>query len=86
MFVFKARHRLVEQLMSTEKHELREEDLMEIAKLSEGYSGADMKTLCADATMGPVRSIDMRLIQSIRTEEACCLLLLFICFSSSTKS
>ncbi|GJQ74057.1 hypothetical protein Trydic_g18980 [Trypoxylus dichotomus] len=65
----KARQRLIEQLMLNEKHELNAQNIMEIAELSEGYSGADMRNLCADASMGPIRSIDMSLIQSIETAE-----------------
>ncbi|XP_022921172.2 fidgetin-like protein 1 isoform X1 [Onthophagus taurus] len=64
-----ARLQLVKKLMSNERHKLSEENFEEISRLSDGYSGADMRNLCADASMGPIRSIDVHLIQSIQSTE-----------------
>jgi SpoVK/Ycf46/Vps4 family AAA+-type ATPase len=38
-----------------ERHELGEEHIEEICRLTEGYSGADMANLCKEAAMGPIR-------------------------------
>lgn len=42
---------------------------MEIGRLTEGFSGADMKTLCHEALMGPIRSIPLEYMQSINVED-----------------
>lgn len=55
--------------MSTEKNDLTPDDINEIANLTEGYSGADVKNLCQEASLGPIRSIDFRLIGSIESKE-----------------
>lgn len=66
---FEGRLQLVRNLIFNEKNELNQEDLEEIAKLSEGYSGADIKILCSEASLGPIRSIDMNLIEHISSED-----------------
>ncbi|KAK7602214.1 hypothetical protein V9T40_009655 [Parthenolecanium corni] len=66
---FEARRQIVERLMSTEKNDLTPDDINEIANLTEGYSGADVKNLCQEASLGPIRSIDFRLIGSIESKE-----------------
>lgn len=55
--------------MGPEKSDLTRENIDEIAKLTEGYSGADVKNLCQEASLGPIRSIDFRLIGSIESQE-----------------
>lgn len=55
--------------MKSEKHLLTEENVMEIATMSDNYSGADMKTLCSEASLGPIRSLDLRLIEKIEATE-----------------
>ncbi|KHN86911.1 Fidgetin-like protein 1 [Toxocara canis] len=52
-----ARTHIVRSLLCTQKHDLRDEDFKVIADITEGYSGADMKELCAEASMGPIRDI-----------------------------
>ena len=37
---------------------LNELDIEELIKLTKGYSGADLKSLCAEAAMIPLRSIE----------------------------
>lgn len=55
--------------MSDEKHSLTNENVNEVANLTDGYSGADMKNLCSEASMGPIRSLDITMIQNIQATE-----------------
>ncbi|KAJ8962146.1 hypothetical protein NQ318_018103 [Aromia moschata] len=64
-----ARLQLVVKLISNEKHELTENNFREIATLSKGYSGADIRNLCSEASLGPIRSIDMSMIEQIQAAE-----------------
>lgn len=57
------------KLISNERHCLTEEHFKEVSHLSEGYSGADIKNLCSEASLGPIRSIDMSLIEKIQATE-----------------
>ncbi|XKL66182.1 hypothetical protein PGB90_009602 [Kerria lacca] len=66
---FEARCQIVQRLMKTEKNNLTEDNINEIAKLTEGYSGADVKNLCQEASLGPIRSIDFHLIGSIESQQ-----------------
>lgn len=51
--------------MSQEQNTLANTDMEQVAHLSEGYSGADMRQLCSEASMGPIRSIDFGQIEKI---------------------
>lgn len=62
-----ARLQIIQRLMAKERHGLSREDMMEIVKETEGYSGADMTNLCKDAAMGPIRSLDYSKIEQINT-------------------
>ncbi|VDO93556.1 unnamed protein product [Haemonchus placei] len=53
-----ARLTIVKNLLTDMKHSLEEEDYNRIAELTEGYSGADVRQLCAEAAMGPIRDVD----------------------------
>lgn len=59
----------MKQLMKNEKHSLSEEQFCAIAELSDGYSGADLKNLCCEAALGPIRVIDFRLIEKINADD-----------------
>uniref|UniRef100_A0A0R3S135 AAA domain-containing protein n=1 Tax=Elaeophora elaphi TaxID=1147741 RepID=A0A0R3S135_9BILA len=52
-----ARIQMIRSLLSDQKHELSDDNIQHIAKLTDGYSGADMKQLCSEAAMIPVRNI-----------------------------
>ena len=66
---FEARIQIVENLLKAEKHELSKEDINEIAKLADGYSGADMSNLCKEASMGPIRSVPFSQMENISADD-----------------
>ncbi|KAG8237827.1 hypothetical protein J437_LFUL002436 [Ladona fulva] len=66
---FKARHQIIVKLMSNQRNNLMPEDIDEVAKLTEGYSGADMKNLCREAALGPIRSIRFEDIERIQPDQ-----------------
>ncbi|KAK0411395.1 hypothetical protein QR680_005633 [Steinernema hermaphroditum] len=53
-----ARQKIVCALIADQKHSIVTEELNKISTITEGYSGADMRQLCADAAMAPIRDID----------------------------
>lgn len=55
--------------MSSERNILIEENMVQIAQQSDGYSGADMRNLCSEASLGPIRCIDMSRMHSIQAAE-----------------
>lgn len=54
---FVARKTLISHLLSKSSHSLTEEQINKVAKLCDGYSGADIKALVSEAALGPVRSV-----------------------------
>ncbi|CAG7820975.1 unnamed protein product, partial [Allacma fusca] len=62
------RKQLVQNLLGRQNNDLTEEDYVKIAEISEGYSGADMASLCQEASYGPIRDVGVD-IQSICAEE-----------------
>nr|CAH7766823.1 unnamed protein product [Callosobruchus chinensis] len=66
---FEARLQLVKKLIANERNELNEGDFSKIAAMSDGYSGADIRTLCSEASLGPIRTIDMSRIEHIQATE-----------------
>jgi len=54
---FEARYGLVRNLMASKRHDLSEEQFQQLAKDTEGYSCSDLTMACADAAMGPLRSM-----------------------------
>jgi len=62
--------------MKDQRAKLSEDDFRKIGRESEGFSGADMKSLCQDASYGPIREIIDEL-ETITPERVC------ICVSSS---
>ncbi|KAK6624231.1 hypothetical protein RUM44_011090 [Polyplax serrata] len=64
-----ARKQIIQNLISAERHSLTVAEIDEIAKLTKGYSGADVKNLCQEASLGPIRSIAPSMIQSINPSD-----------------
>lgn len=57
-------------LLRNENNELTPDQISEIADLTEGYSGADMKSLCCEAAMGPVRAVPLSQILNVDRDKA----------------
>ncbi|XP_058819248.1 fidgetin-like protein 1 isoform X2 [Topomyia yanbarensis] len=64
-----ARVQILIRLLANEKNSLSSEEIEEIGQLSEGFSGADMKVLCHEASMGPIRSISFEQLGVIGKED-----------------
>ncbi|XP_075969134.1 fidgetin-like protein 1 [Anticarsia gemmatalis] len=60
-----ARQQIIANLLKNENNDLSSQHIVEIANLTDGYSGADMKSLCSEAAMGPIRSVPLSQIVSI---------------------
>ncbi|ULT86772.1 hypothetical protein L3Y34_006470 [Caenorhabditis briggsae] len=52
-----SRTQIVENLLRGTRHEITDHNLEKIRRLTDGYSGADMRQLCTEAAMGPIREI-----------------------------
>ncbi|XP_060840485.1 fidgetin-like protein 1 isoform X1 [Rhopalosiphum padi] len=64
-----ARKDMIKKLVDSENHVLSDDDLEKIASLSSGYSGADMKSLCQEASLGPIRSMTFDMINKIEADQ-----------------
>ncbi|ODN05105.1 Fidgetin-like protein 1 [Orchesella cincta] len=51
------RKQLVKNLLREYSSKLTENDFDSIAKMTDGYSGADMNSLCKEAAYGPIRDV-----------------------------
>lgn len=60
---------MVKKLTESENNDLSDGDLEKIALLSDGYSGADMKSLCQEASLGPIRSMSFEMIKNIQADQ-----------------
>ncbi|XP_063531318.1 fidgetin-like protein 1 isoform X2 [Cydia strobilella] len=60
-----AREQIINNLLKCENNALSAADVNEVAHLTDGYSGADMKSLCSEAAMGPVRAVPLSQICTI---------------------
>lgn len=54
---FAARLQILKNLLRTERNDLDESQINEICEKTDGFSGADMKDLCQEAAVGPIRGI-----------------------------
>lgn len=60
---------MIKKLIGSENHSLTDNDLEKIASESDGYSGADMKSLCQEASLGPIRSMSFDMINNIQADD-----------------
>ncbi|EDS39646.1 fidgetin [Culex quinquefasciatus] len=64
-----ARTQILGRLLASEKNSLTDGQIAEIGQLTEGFSGADMKVLCHEASMGPIRSISYDQLVQVAKED-----------------
>lgn len=57
---------MLRRLLEKVNNNLTPEDLEQLAKSTEGYSGADMACLSQEAAMGPIREISMKDLQNVK--------------------
>ncbi|XP_045445823.1 fidgetin-like protein 1, partial [Melitaea cinxia] len=62
-----ARTQIICNLLRHEAHALSGAQAAECARLTAGYSGADMRALCAEAAMGPLRALPLDQIATVDT-------------------
>jgi fidgetin-like protein 1 len=48
---------MINALLKGNRHDLGEKEVARLAEKTEGFSGADLKSLCNDASMGPIREL-----------------------------
>ncbi|XP_050077370.1 fidgetin-like protein 1 [Anopheles maculipalpis] len=64
-----ARIQILTRLLQRERNSLEVEEIARIGDLTEGFSGADMKVLCHEASMGPIRSIPFEQLGDIAKDQ-----------------
>uniref|UniRef100_A0A182MF44 AAA+ ATPase domain-containing protein n=1 Tax=Anopheles culicifacies TaxID=139723 RepID=A0A182MF44_9DIPT len=64
-----ARIQILTRLLERERNSLEAEEIARIGDLTEGFSGADMKVLCHEASMGPIRSIPFEQLGDIAKDQ-----------------
>ncbi|XP_059480835.1 fidgetin-like protein 1 isoform X2 [Neocloeon triangulifer] len=65
----KARGQIISNLMAKQSCSLTEDEVHHVAKLAEGFSGADMRDLCREAAYGPIRSITETQMEHIHASQ-----------------
>lgn len=54
---------LLRKLLETNKHCLEDKDFTKLSHDTAGFSGADLKALCVEAAMGPLRGLGAKALQ-----------------------
>ncbi|KAK1743196.1 fidgetin-like protein [Skeletonema marinoi] len=60
---------LLRTLLVKNSHSLTDKEIIKLSRDTDGYSGADLKNLCTDASMGPMRSMTVEEMMSIKANE-----------------
>ncbi|XP_052868181.1 fidgetin-like protein 1 [Anopheles cruzii] len=64
-----ARVQILVRLLQQERNSLTSDDIEQVSELTDGFSGADMKVLCHEASMGPIRSIPLEELGDIAKDQ-----------------
>ncbi|XP_017075852.2 fidgetin-like protein 1 [Drosophila eugracilis] len=64
-----ARKKIIEKIIRQVKHSLDVMEINELSELTDGYSGADVDTLCRYASMAPLRSLTPDQMEVIKTHQ-----------------
>ena len=57
-----SRFKLFQNLLKNQKINLSKNDLKKISEITEGYSGSDIKSLCKEASLLPIRELGKNII------------------------
>lgn len=60
-----ARTQILHNLLDNERTTITKPEIDALGRMTDGFSGADMKTLCHEASMGPIRSISIDAMEHI---------------------
>ncbi|XP_058058133.1 fidgetin-like protein 1 [Anopheles bellator] len=64
-----ARVQILVRLLQQERNCLTSDEIDQVSELTDGFSGADMKVLCHEASMGPIRSIPFEELGDIAKDQ-----------------
>ena len=59
---------MLRSLLEKNVHKITDKDVAKLGIETSGYSGADLKALCTDAALGPIRQLGARALE-IRAED-----------------
>ncbi|KAG3117965.1 Spastin [Phytophthora idaei] len=63
-----SREGLIRHLLSSQKFTLSSREFKHIVKATEGYSGSDLKAVCKDAALGPIRELGAK-VANVKAED-----------------
>ena len=63
-----SREGLFRHLLGSQKFSLSSKEINRIVKSTEGYSGSDLKAVCKDAALGPIRELGAK-VASVKAED-----------------
>ncbi|OWZ22853.1 Spastin and Fidgetin [Phytophthora megakarya] len=63
-----SREGLILNLLGTQKCSLSSKDIKHVVKATDGYSGSDLKAVCKDAALGPIRELGSK-VANVKAED-----------------